>query len=114
MMAGGATDHEWFDAGARRAQQEGGLLHHLFGVRARGLFGEVPESGAAAYLSGILIGHELASARGDDGPVYLLGSSELAALYQRALKQLGRACIALDPDAVVRGLFRLASRLPRR
>jgi 2-dehydro-3-deoxygalactonokinase len=114
MMVAAASDPEWFDAGVHRAQQAGGLLHHLFGVRARGLFGEVPETAAAAYLSGILIGHELASAPGDDGPVYLLGSSELAAWYQRALRQVGRACIALDPDAVVRGLFLLATRLPTR
>jgi 2-dehydro-3-deoxygalactonokinase len=114
MMVAGASDPAWFDAGVRRAQQAGGLLHHLFGVRARGLFGEVPETAAASYLSGILIGHELASAPGGDGPVYLLGSSELAAWYQRALKQVGRACIALDPDAVVRGLYLLATRLPKR
>jgi 2-dehydro-3-deoxygalactonokinase len=114
MMTASAHDPEWFDAGVRRAQQEGGLLHHLFGVRARGLFGEVPEPAAASYLSGILIGHELASAPGGDGPAYLLGSSDLATLYQRALKQVGRACITLDPDAVVRGLFLLANRLPRR
>jgi 2-dehydro-3-deoxygalactonokinase len=111
MMSGAATDLDWFDAGAQRAQQPGGLLHHLFGVRARGLFGELPDGAAASYLSGILVGHELAGVRSGDGPVYLLGSSELAGLYQRALRQVGRACIALDPDAVVVGLFLLANRL---
>jgi 2-dehydro-3-deoxygalactonokinase len=114
MMTGNATDHESFDAGVRRAQQDGGLLHHLFGVRARGLFGEVQDDAAPAYLSGILIGHELAKAQSGDGPVYLLGASQLAELYQRALHQMGRACIALDPDAVVRGLFTLAGKQNRR
>jgi 2-dehydro-3-deoxygalactonokinase len=114
MMTAGASDPDWFEAGVRRALQEGGLLHHLFGVRARGLFGEVPDGAAASYLSGILIGHELVSAPSGDGPVYSLGSSELAALYRRALNLVGRACIELDPDAVVRGLFMLANRLGRR
>jgi len=114
MMSGAATDADWFDAGVQRAQQSSSLLHHLFGVRARGLFGELPEGAAASYLSGILIGHELASARSGERPVYLLGSSELAGWYQRALRQVGQACIALDPDAAVRGLFILANRLTGR
>lgn len=114
MMSGGTTDPEWFDAGVQRAQQAGGLLHHLFGVRARGLFGEVPNGAAASYLSGILLGHELASVRTGDGPIYLIGSSALAQLYERALRQIGRACIVLDPDAAVRGLFLLAQRLDGR
>jgi 2-dehydro-3-deoxygalactonokinase len=114
MMSGAASDADWFDAGVQRAQQPGGLLHQLFGVRAHGLFGELPDGAAASYLSGILIGHELASVASGDGPVYLLGSSELAGWYQRALSHIGQACVALDPDAAVRGLFMLANRLAGR
>jgi 2-keto-3-deoxy-galactonokinase len=43
----------------------------------------------------------------------LLGSAELTQLYQRALEKLGRGSTALDPDAAVRGLSRLAQHLPR-
>jgi hypothetical protein len=34
-------------------------------------------------------------------------------LYQHALKQFGREATVLDPDAVVRGLFRLGTQLNR-
>ena len=120
MMPDAAPDAQWFDAGVRRARAAGGLLHHLFGVRARGLFGELPDAGASSYLSGILIGHELLSipapAQSPDSeqsPVYLLGSPELEQLYRRALEQLGRPSVSLDPDAAVRGLIRLSRALPR-
>jgi 2-dehydro-3-deoxygalactonokinase len=114
MVPDAALDAHWFDAGVQRARAAGGLLHHLFGVRARGLFGELPDAGASSYLSGILIGHELLSIPDSaQGGVYLLGSPELEQLYRRALEQLGRPSVALDPDAAVRGLVRLARSLPR-
>jgi 2-dehydro-3-deoxygalactonokinase len=113
MMTDGPTDPAWFEAGVRRAQDAGGLLHHLFGVRARGLFGEIPNESAASYLSGILIGDELASIGNVHGSVYLLGDPSLVALYQRALESLSRATVVLDSDAAVRGLFTLAQHLPR-
>jgi 2-dehydro-3-deoxygalactonokinase len=113
MMSGTHTDLAAFDEGVRRARDAGGLLHHLFGVRARGLFGELPEAAAESYLSGLLIGHELASVpAGDAAEIHLLGAPELARLYQRALERLGRRGVLLDPDAAVRGLSRLAAYLP--
>ncbi len=111
MMHDGPTDLQWFAAGVRRAQDAGGLLHHLFGVRARGLFGEVPDDVSASYLSGILIGHELVAARSAATAVFLLGAKPLVDLYQHALRQFGRDATILDPDAVVRGLFRLGTQL---
>jgi len=111
MMREAPTDQQWFAAGVRRAQDSGGLLHHLFGVRARGLFGEVPEEASASYLSGIIIGHELVAARSAATAVFLLGAKPLVELYQHALRQFGRDATILDPDAVVRGLFQLGSRV---
>jgi len=113
MMSDGPTDPTWFEAGVRRAQDAGGLLHHLFGVRARGLFSELPNERAASYLSGILIGDELASIGNTQGPVHLLGDPSLVALYRRALESLARVAVVLDSDAAVRGLFTLAQHLPR-
>jgi len=113
MMSAAPVDATWFEAGVRRSQDPGGLLHHVFGVRARGLFGEVPDTASAAYLSGILVGHELNAVRGADAAVHLLGVPQLVELYARALAVLGRESIALDPDAAVRGLFLLARHLSR-
>jgi 2-dehydro-3-deoxygalactonokinase len=108
MMEDGTPDTEAFAQGVRRSGDEGGLLHHLFGVRTRGLMGELTPAASASYLSGILIGHELRSRA--TGEVLLLGAPALTALYAEAAALLGVGTRTLDQDAAVRCLFRLASR----
>lgn len=108
----GATDEDAFALGLRRAGEPGGLLHHLFGVRAQGLFGELSQAAAPSYLSGLLIGHELAAIPTHVRDVYVLGNHALNALYGLALARSGRRVITLDPDAALRGLMRLAERIP--
>jgi 2-dehydro-3-deoxygalactonokinase len=109
MMSAERPDEAAFLEGVVRAGLPGGLLHHLFGVRARGLFGEIGEQSSAPYLSGILIGHELRSALHEGNRFHLLCAPQLAALYTTAAQAIGADAIALDPDAVVKGLFRLAT-----
>jgi 2-dehydro-3-deoxygalactonokinase len=111
MMSDSPLDMEAFDAGLQRAKDEGGLLHHLFGVRTRGLFGELSNEHASAYLSGLLIGHELGAVPVRSGVVYVLGAKELSKLYAYALDAQGYEPRLLDPDAVVTGLSRLAARV---
>ncbi|MGH8679234.1 MAG: 2-dehydro-3-deoxygalactonokinase, partial [Burkholderiales bacterium] len=112
MRDTGAMDAA-FESGITRSGEPGGLLHHLLGVRTRGLFGELKEAQSASYLSGILIGHELRSAGAQRGKIYLLCTPQLAALYTRAALALGAQAVALDPSAVTRGLFRLAAYIPK-
>ena len=102
-----------FESGVLRARASGGLLHHLFGVRARGLLGDLSADDSAAYLSGLLIGHELAAIPRLTDDVYLLGAPQLARLYAEALKSHGVDAGVLDPDSAVKGLFKLAQMLPR-
>jgi len=111
MMKDGATDVTAFEDGVRRSADAGGLLHHLFGVRARGLFGELTETASASYLSGILVGHEIRSARGGWSLVHLLCSVQLAEIYGLAFAMLGIEAKTLDPDSVSEGLFRLVAHL---
>ena len=102
-----------FTAGLRRAEEGGGLLHHLFGVRTRGLFGDVATGDVLpSYLSGLLIGHEIAALAPPAGVVHLIGAPALVALYREALAARGRTSCTLDSDCVARGLFLLASHLP--
>lgn len=109
MMSAEQPDEAAFLEGVARAGTPGGLLHHLFGVRARGLFGEIGDKSSASYLSGILIGHELRSALREGGRrFHLLCAPQLAALYETAARAVGTEAVALDPNAAVRGLFRLA------
>jgi 2-dehydro-3-deoxygalactonokinase len=113
MIKGGATDTESFSAGLSRAREEGGLLHHLFGVRARGLFDEISEAQSSSYLSGILIGHELKAALENNSVnhLYLLGSSELTNLYGTACQKFDQRYSVLDSESAVRGLFLLSQHL---
>jgi 2-dehydro-3-deoxygalactonokinase len=114
MMTDVGADRSAFVDGVRRAADAGGLLHHLFGVRSRGLFGELPDTASASYLSGLLIGHEIRAAGPTPGTVvHLLCTPELADIYRQALHALGMESSTLDANAVTRGLFRLASRLKK-
>lgn len=104
LMAPDGTDEASFDEGVQRARAGGSLLHDLFGVRTRALFGELPGAFAASYLSGILIGHEIADAL-PRGRVTLVASTTLSRLYARAFGTFGIECVVPDPDAAVtRGL----------
>jgi 2-dehydro-3-deoxygalactonokinase len=105
MMEEGETDFHAFIQGVTRSGEPGGLLHHLFGVRTRGLMGELDAAASASYLSGILIGHELRAFELTE--FSLLGAPQLAALYVQAAAALGIKTRMLDPDAAVRALFRL-------
>jgi 2-dehydro-3-deoxygalactonokinase len=103
-----------FARGVARAKQPGGLLHHLFGLRAASLFDEIEEDEAASFLSGLLIGHEVAAALegGVAPPVVLIGAAALTARYAAALDAFGVPHRSADADAAARGLARIAERLP--
>lgn len=96
-----------FRAGVQRAQDRSGLLHHLFEVRSQFLADVLTNETSADFLSGVLIGHELAAER-LQGQVHLLGATALCDRYALACETLGLPCARLDPDAAVDGLFRLA------
>jgi 2-dehydro-3-deoxygalactonokinase len=97
-----------FDEGLIRSGESGGVLHHLFGVRAEGLFDTIPARDLRGYLSGILIGHEvrdMLTQRSDSGPVIVVGEAQLAEHYVHAIKQMKRAASAIDSEqATIAGL----------
>jgi 2-dehydro-3-deoxygalactonokinase len=97
-----------FDAGLKRASENGGLLHHLFGVRAEGLFDTIPACDLRGFLSGILIGHEvrdMLAQRPGSGPVIVVGEAQLAEHYVHAITQMQHAASAIDSEqATIAGL----------
>jgi len=115
MLNAAAPHHAGgFARGVARARQAGGLLHHLFGLRAAALFAELPEEEAASFLSGLLIGHEVAAAleEGVAPPVVLIGAEALTSRYAAALDAFGIPHRGAAPDAAARGLHLIAERLP--
>ena len=82
--------------------EPGGLLNHLFSIRAEGLFETIPASRLRAYLSGILIGHEVRAMlpiAGPAGPVTLIGHPDITDLYSFAITALKSAAVSI-PAAV--------------
>ena len=110
MMRDGPADGVPFDQGVRRSGEAGGLLHHIFGARALVLAGRLAETDAPAYLSGILIGHEVRAAmEGKQGAVvHVIGTPELTALYARAIAASGGFPERHDGEAAAQGLALIA------
>jgi 2-dehydro-3-deoxygalactonokinase len=101
MEGGGLDDMEAFQQGFMLSEQLGGLLNHLFSVRAEGLFDAIPASGLRSYLSGILIGHEVRAmlpiAR-PDGLVTLIGRPDITDLYSSAICDLEQRNVRIPAE----------------
>jgi 2-dehydro-3-deoxygalactonokinase len=96
--------------------QGGDVGPSLFRIRAATLLQDLQPADAAARLSGLLIGAEIASVRHlfdiPAGKVILVASGPLGSLYAAALKLAGCAVLQADADEAVRaGLFEAAKRL---
>jgi 2-dehydro-3-deoxygalactonokinase len=104
-------DDDSFLAGVSLALQDTQLLHSLFSVRTRGLFQQQPPGALAAYLSGLLIGSEIAAEtrQGASCPILVIASLQLAHLYRAALAAAGRTDVQLVDagEAVASGLWKL-------
>lgn len=80
-----------FRAGLEKGRQQTGLARHLFSVRANSLHEELDRADASSFVSGLLIGAEIADAlnthqwSAERGPVHLIGTSALIRLYSEAL-----------------------------
>ena len=93
-----------FQIGARAGlDHPEALLGQLFRVRASALLSGKTPDWCAGYLSGLLIGTEIAANRNHIGydPVPLIGSAGLCALYARVLAMTGAAGRIVDSTEVV-------------
>jgi 2-dehydro-3-deoxygalactonokinase len=106
---GGDDDHDAFAAGAARAADPGGLPHHLFGIRAGALLGDLRPEAAAAFLSGLLIGHEIAALATGAATVHVVGSPALTGRYARALAAAGHGPVIHGEECAARGLAAIAA-----
>jgi 2-dehydro-3-deoxygalactonokinase len=113
-----AFDKTAFEMGVKRslsAPKE--LLHHLFNVRALGLFNELSPEAQTDFLSGVLIGSEISGGRelfaNEQTEIRLIGELVLLERYSIALKCAGlrsRVVESSTPVAAL-GLFEVSNHL---
>ncbi len=106
----GAQREAAFARGICAVREGGRASALLFSARSRLLAGDLAASESLDYLSGLLIGEELASAD-LARPVALFGAPALRARYAAALKLWGAPRPTLEEDdseATVAGLWRVA------
>ena len=106
-------DGEAFDEGVSAAGDGDALAARLFTARARVVGLGRPAETTSSYLSGLLIGADVAAAPGllgcaADAGVALLGDARLCGLYARALRIRGVRSETFDGEAAaVAGLYAL-------
>ncbi len=101
-----------FERGVTQAFGDPALLRTLFSARTLGLFDRIPALAVADYLSGLLIGAEVAAAlpEGGGGSVPVIASAALADRYAWALALRGYTAQAISGDAAaVAGLAQFAT-----
>ncbi|MBB6468016.1 2-dehydro-3-deoxygalactonokinase [Aminobacter lissarensis] len=109
-----SAENPVFATACEIALAEGGdFASRLFSIRAGSLLHGLTPEDAAATLSGLMIGSEVASARRQflptDRSVTLAASGTLATLYRRVFNIAGLEVRDIDADAAVRiGLFEAA------
>ncbi len=112
LMQDGPDDEEAFAKGVRAALADpAGFLHRIFSTRSLGLCNEMAPEHLASYLSGQLIGTEIAHARAgnsQDANYVVLASEEIGARYVKAMRIAGLKARAGDPNSIVKGLARIA------
>ncbi|MCS3507451.1 2-dehydro-3-deoxygalactonokinase [Achromobacter sp. JUb104] len=91
-----------------------GVLSTIFSTRALGLTGELPSTSQADYLSGLLIGHEIAALaqmlreQGERPRIVLCGDPALCQRYILAMQHYGLGTPEQAQNATERGLWHLA------
>ena len=112
LMQDGPQDDAVFARGVEKAfAAPADLLHQLFATRTLGLFNDIAPEKLASYLSGVLIGSEVASAsmgHDHDAKYRVLAAPALAANYLNALKIAGLKAESGDPLCAIAGQHLIA------
>lgn len=101
-----------FDAGLTRGLASPEILPQLFEVRAAHVLGTLAREQVSEFLSGLLIGGEVATMNArfaGSQAITLVASPSLSARYQRAFRAIGWAVNTLDGDTAFQaGIRRIA------
>ncbi len=111
LMTSDEINEEAFARGVVKAQADpAGLLHSLFSVRSLGLFSEIAPVALSSYLSGLVIGSEVAHAlqtRSKRAQYMILASPKIGGRYAKAMEVAGVEARYGDPLAIVHGLAKI-------
>ena len=109
LIQPGAGSDDAFRRGVEAGRQGGALLGRIFSARTLALMDRLAPEEIADYLSGLLIGDEVAQgARDATGPVTIIGRGDLATRYQTAFAVLGTEAQIAPPGMAQRGLWEIA------
>ncbi|WP_354692499.1 2-dehydro-3-deoxygalactonokinase [Phytobacter sp. RSE-02] len=89
-----------FTSGLERGLAIPGILPQLFEVRAAHVLGNLPREQVSEFLSGLLIGAEVASMAEYviDHQVTIVAGKALSGRYQQALEAIGRKAVVISGD----------------
>jgi len=116
MEHDGSIDHAAFLRGAavaRSADGRAGLLSNIFSSRTLGLTGELSPRAQSDYLSGLLIGHEIAAMLALNNTalparIALIGDAALCQRYRQVLALYDVTNVDIAASATQHGLWKLA------
>lgn len=107
LMTGELDDEKAFMRGIDKAFADpGGLLHNLFSVRSLALYQALPGEALSSYLSGLVIGTEVAHAianRDRNARYVVLASQGIGSTYVKAMKAASLDVVLGDTLAIVKG-----------
>ncbi len=112
LMTGETNNPAAFEQGVRTGLKDpAGFLHHIFSTRTLALFNEMPTDHLSSYLSGQVIGTEIAHAIAKNMAIAqyrILATPALGDHYMKAMTIAGLKVSYGEPDVVVKGLRRIA------
>ena len=112
LMKDGVPHAHAFARGVREGaalDSAGALLNRMFATRTYGLMDKLADTALSDYLSGLLIGGEVAEAtRKTQSPVTIIAGPTLAQRYTDALRLLGSESTLAPEDCVAAGHWRIA------
>ena len=112
LMSDGVPNTDAFARGVGEGAalgSAGALLNRVFATRTYGLMDKLPAAALSDYLSGLLIGAEVAEAtRQATSAITVIASPALAQRYTNALRLLGHQSALASPDCAAAGHWRIA------
>ncbi len=112
MMTGEVIDGAAFADGVATARDRRDLLGSLFGARAAVLLGRRAEADIAAYVSGLVIGTDVAAHVPKGATVAILADGLLGELYNRAIGLVGAEARHISShEAFVAGMRAIAAKV---